>query len=284
MADRLARGVEHAHAVEFGRSHAPAAPQVAVDVDAEAVGRAAGPASISTEPGPASCRRCRRRRTGWCGAARRARPRHRASSRRREGKSIGPRDVVGRHGELGPAIVAVEGDRRRRVIARRRHETGEAHRGGRRHRGPNGLAFSPDERSSMSWPRAPSRTAPSCPTTRAATARRWPGFCADRCRSRRLARRLPRRRRRQPVVRLGMGSPELDGVRVFDASGKPRPYRPAGALRQPLLRGPIANRLFMRRAIRSTRSTSTRKALPAADTKAMRGIDRATPGGGWLPA
>src|SRR6478735_1831129 len=41
MADRLAFRIEDAHAVELGRAHAPAAPQVAVDIDAEAVGRAA---------------------------------------------------------------------------------------------------------------------------------------------------------------------------------------------------------------------------------------------------
>jgi gluconolactonase len=39
----------------------------------------------------------------------------------------------------------------------------------------------------------------------------------------------------------GMGSPELDGVRVFDATGQAdRPYRFAGALRQPLLRRPLS--------------------------------------------
>src|SRR5436190_860748 len=41
VADRLAVGIEYAHAVKLGRAHAPAAPQIAVGVDAEAVGRAA---------------------------------------------------------------------------------------------------------------------------------------------------------------------------------------------------------------------------------------------------
>src|SRR5499427_8377292 len=41
VTDRLAGGIEYPHAVEFGRAHAPAAPQVAVDIDPEAVGRAA---------------------------------------------------------------------------------------------------------------------------------------------------------------------------------------------------------------------------------------------------
>src|SRR5258708_39841531 len=40
-ADRLAFGVEDAHAVEIAAAHAPAAPQIAVDIDAEAVRRAA---------------------------------------------------------------------------------------------------------------------------------------------------------------------------------------------------------------------------------------------------
>src|SRR6478752_3706766 len=41
-ADRLAVRVEHHDAVEFGRAHAPAAPQVAVDVAAHAIRCAAG--------------------------------------------------------------------------------------------------------------------------------------------------------------------------------------------------------------------------------------------------
>ena len=39
-ADRLAFGIEHFDAVEVGVAHAPAAPQIAVHVDAEAVRRA----------------------------------------------------------------------------------------------------------------------------------------------------------------------------------------------------------------------------------------------------
>src|SRR5205085_9394329 len=41
VADRLALGIEDAHTVKLVAAHAPAAPQVAVDIDAEAVGRAA---------------------------------------------------------------------------------------------------------------------------------------------------------------------------------------------------------------------------------------------------
>src|SRR5262249_58208841 len=41
VTDRLAGGIEHPHAVELGRAHAPAAPQIAVDIDPQAVGRAA---------------------------------------------------------------------------------------------------------------------------------------------------------------------------------------------------------------------------------------------------
>src|SRR5262245_24747932 len=40
QADRLAFGIEHFDAVEVGVAHPPAAPQIAVHVDAEAVGRA----------------------------------------------------------------------------------------------------------------------------------------------------------------------------------------------------------------------------------------------------
>src|SRR5262249_26125547 len=39
-ADRLTLGIEHLDPVELGVAHAPAAPEVAVRVDAEAVGRA----------------------------------------------------------------------------------------------------------------------------------------------------------------------------------------------------------------------------------------------------
>src|ERR1041384_5226937 len=39
VTDRLTLSIEDAHAVELGRAHAPAAPEIAVDVDAEAVGR-----------------------------------------------------------------------------------------------------------------------------------------------------------------------------------------------------------------------------------------------------
>src|SRR5471032_2791386 len=38
MADRLALGTEDTNAVEFVAAHSPAAPQIAVDIDAEAVG------------------------------------------------------------------------------------------------------------------------------------------------------------------------------------------------------------------------------------------------------
>src|SRR6185312_15540518 len=38
MADRLAFRIEDAHAIELVGAHAPAAPQIAVDVDSEAVG------------------------------------------------------------------------------------------------------------------------------------------------------------------------------------------------------------------------------------------------------
>src|SRR5438445_5528833 len=41
-ADRLALGIEHLDPIELGAAHAPAAPQVAVHVDTEAVGRAIG--------------------------------------------------------------------------------------------------------------------------------------------------------------------------------------------------------------------------------------------------
>src|SRR5260370_17064320 len=41
-ADRLALGIEHLDPIELGVAHAPAAPQVAVHVDTEAVGRAIG--------------------------------------------------------------------------------------------------------------------------------------------------------------------------------------------------------------------------------------------------
>ena len=37
MADRLAARSEHAYTVQVGVAHAPAAPEVAVDVDAEPV-------------------------------------------------------------------------------------------------------------------------------------------------------------------------------------------------------------------------------------------------------
>ena len=49
-ADQLAVGGEHVHAVQLLAAHAPAAPQIAVDVAAQAVGRAAGPASMNTRP------------------------------------------------------------------------------------------------------------------------------------------------------------------------------------------------------------------------------------------
>ena len=41
-ADRLAFRIEDPHAVESRFAHAPADPQVAVDIDAQAVGRAVG--------------------------------------------------------------------------------------------------------------------------------------------------------------------------------------------------------------------------------------------------
>src|SRR5215510_8611552 len=41
-ADRLAGGIENLHAVLLRVAHAPAAPEIAIDVTTEAVGRAAG--------------------------------------------------------------------------------------------------------------------------------------------------------------------------------------------------------------------------------------------------
>src|ERR1700754_5003899 len=41
MTERFAARREHAHAVEFVGAHAPAAPQIAVDIDAKTIGRAA---------------------------------------------------------------------------------------------------------------------------------------------------------------------------------------------------------------------------------------------------
>ena len=72
--------------------------------------------------------------------------------------------------------------------------------------GPNGLAFSPDEKKLYVVALA-RRAAPHDRVLRRDRRRHEArqGQGADRCRAGRLARRLPRRCRRQPVVRLGHG-------------------------------------------------------------------------------
>ena len=106
--------------------------------------------------------------------------------------------------------------------------------------GPNGLAFSPDEKKLyvVASRAEPHRTIVSYDVSAdGMKLERRQG--ADRCRAGRLARRLPRRCRRQPVVRLGHGQAR-SRRRAHLQQGRQadRPYRPAGALRQPLLRRP----------------------------------------------
>ena len=80
-ADRRAVGRIDHHAVEFGIAHAPAAPQIAVDVAAHAVRRAGTGVDQHPLVGDFIAARPPRHRRGSCGSARRAIPRHRGSSR-----------------------------------------------------------------------------------------------------------------------------------------------------------------------------------------------------------
>ncbi len=114
MTDRLALGIEDAHAVELGIAHAPAAPQITVDIDAEAVGRAAR-AGIDQDLAVGDLHAVvdhviDHDRAVWLGARR---PRRRASFRRGEKASpLGAGHVVDHHGELaGVWIEAIDGGR-----------------------------------------------------------------------------------------------------------------------------------------------------------------------------
>ena len=86
--------------------------------------------------------------------------------------------------------------------------------------GPNGLAFSPDESKLYV---VESRGAPIAKTPRVRRQRRQQTRQQQDVHRRRprYAGRLPRRYRRQSVVRLGHGRAELDGVRVFNPAGEP---------------------------------------------------------------
>ena len=91
----------------------------------------------------------------------------------------------------------------------------------------------------------------------------------DRRRPGRHARRLPHRRRRQSVVRLGHVA-RLDGVRIFNPAGEPIGISHCPSAAPISVSAGTANRLFMAAAIRSIRSTSTRRARRAGEIKVGR--------------
>src|SRR6266404_1690367 len=111
VADRLARRIEYAHAVEVGRAHAPAAPQIAVDIDPETVGRAARSGvdqhGALVEPSAVGRDVVGQDGAVWLGA--------RGHDIElllvgREGKPVGAGDIVGHHHELaGRGVEAIDG-------------------------------------------------------------------------------------------------------------------------------------------------------------------------------
>ena len=125
---------------------------------------------------------------------------------------------------------------------------------------PNGLAFSPDEKKlyiveSRSEPRRILVYDVAGDGGKIAN-----GKDPDRFRPARHARRLPRRHRRQSVVRLGHVGRTRRRAGVHGPGRADRPHRIARALRQPVFRrAPSATACSWRPRIRSTRSTSTRR-------------------------
>ena len=94
MPDRFAIRGKDAHAVEFGRAHAPAAPQVSVNIDAKAI-RGAGP-GVNQYPAVAQ----RLAAFADLESADAARPGARLDHIqhflvRRECQAIGPADIIG---------------------------------------------------------------------------------------------------------------------------------------------------------------------------------------------
>ena len=108
-------GIEDAHAVEIRLAHAPAAPEIAVDIDAEAVGRA----GTGVDEHPAGAERAaidvehaqlaRRHGAGF----------HHVELRfiRRERQPVGTLHIVGHHGDrAGLAIDAIDVGRQFRLV------------------------------------------------------------------------------------------------------------------------------------------------------------------------
>ena len=130
--------------------------------------------------------------------------------------------------------------------------TGSTRRPGRRPWWPRasaartGSASRPTRRSSTSWSRAASPTALIRVYDVIDDGTSSPTAACSSTPAGRHAGRLPLRRRRQSVVRLGHGRAELDGVMVFSPQGKP-----IGRIRLPercanlCFGGPKRNRLFM---------------------------------------
>ena len=158
--------------------------------------------------------------------------------------------------------------------------------------GPNGLAFRPTRKALC---RGLARRAASRHPVLRRDGRRHEarqGHGADRCRAGRLARRLPVDIHGNLWCGWGMGSAELDGVRVFNASGKPighidLPERCANLC----FGGRYRNRLFMAASHspcpvrqyprRGGRLTS---AADRANEHIVHGIDPVTRGGASPPA
>ena len=133
---------------------------------------------------------------------------------------------------------------------------------------PNGLAFSPDESKLYIIEAGAHAARGAASTTWSTAARGWPtahvfltaeaggtpdGFRVD------VDGNL--------WMGWGMGSEGLDGVAIFNSEGQAdRPHRPAGALRQPVLRRPLSQPpVHVRQHRRCIRCTSTRRASRAAE-------------------